>query len=538
MSIPSYLQTFITKNKQLRQDYLSSKQYKDKLDNHENTTKNNKIIMEKLSKKKDHEENYIRSKSTFTLDDLNDIGTKISESYTKPTKLDHDNIMGIKNDYNSDTDSGTEYHLEEESSFETINYVITKDDLTMFENFDAKFFDLPPLNTLRTSNYNDDPGMHPRYKSLAVASRLKLMFMDCVKTLHSLGIEIYAVRKNLENYQNGGNCCLRYGVFVFSCRKNNFEFKFTFLDDGDSPSGYFYTSEIKNVINQTKIEVSCSFNVTTDYTKNHKLDYSQQKFLKLISGMTQIQFRDMFYGPLWRIPKLLEKLTEYKITVPSVKLSDFNDQFHSNKYYIKVSKNDRHLILFPSIYHGIKLYFTNVVPFQVNECRDNYRFTYKGDSDIDILIQYINEYFNKLEGNYGYTENGKYFNDKTFMNEFPNATLKILYVHHFQGFYNQSANIYCSDTLDIDNMSGFDMFFVLGSDIDEVVKINMEFVADYYGVRFTFDKRVDPFNCVLTISPMYKNAGSEKLCSFSPMVKFHESYSDCVAMIRELNDIL
>ena len=95
MSIPFDLKNLITKNKQLRQDYLSSKQYKDKVDNHETMTKNNKIIMEKLSKKRDHEENYIRSKSTFTLDDLNDIGTKISESYTKPTKLDHDNIEGV-----------------------------------------------------------------------------------------------------------------------------------------------------------------------------------------------------------------------------------------------------------------------------------------------------------------------------------------------------------------------------------------------------------------------------------------------------------
>lgn len=538
MSLPSNLINLITKNKQLRQDYLSSAQYNDKLNNHETIVRNNENLIEKLRRKKDNKENYIKSQSVFTFDDLNDIGTKISESYVNLVKLDHHDIMGFKNDYDSDTNSDTEYNLEEEPSFETINFILTKKDLTMFENFDEKFFKMSPLDTLDRSNYNDSADIHPTYKTTKIGPRLKLIFMDCVKTLHSFGIEIYAVRKNLGNYQNGNNCCLRYGVFVFSCRKNNFEFKFTFIDDGDCPAGYFCTSEIKNTLTKTKSNILCSFNIITDYTKKYKFDFSQQKFMALISGMIEAQFRDKFYGPLWRIPKLLEKSTKYKITVPTVKLNYFNDAIHYNKYYIKVNKNDKQLILFPSVCNEIKLYFTDIVPLQVNECRNNYRFTYKNDSDIDTLVKYINEYFNRLEGNYGYKEAGKYFNDKTFMSDFPDKTLKVINTHSTQSIYIQNIDIYCNDTLDIDNISGFDIFFVLGCSTNTVVKINMDFVVDYYGVRFTFDKRIDPLNCVLTICPMYKhiNINSDTIYNFCPVIKFHDSYLNCVDMIRQLND--
>jgi hypothetical protein len=90
--------------------------------------------------------------------------------------------------------------------------------------------------------------------------------------------------------------------------------------------------------------------------------------------------------------------------------------------------------------------------------------------------------------------------------------------------------------MDIDNMLGFDIFFVLGETVGDVVKINMPFTVDYYGVRFLFDKRVDPFNCVLTISTICKNTTSNEFHKLSPLIVFHESYSDCIDIIKKLNN--
>lgn len=544
MSISS-LTNLITKNKLNKENYSSSKMYKDKLDYHNRTSEKNNIIIEKLNRKKDREANYIKSKSIFTLGDLDDIGSKISVEYTNCNKSYKmfDNLQGTRNDSNSGSNEEIIDDLEPEQSFEIVNFKITEKDLLMFENFHPKFLKTSQLSKIKLQDRYDED-MHPEYRKLNVPERLKKIFMDCVRTIQSLDIEIYGVRKNLENYHHGNNCCINSAVFIFSCKKNNFEFKFSFVDDGDCPTGCFYAKEIKNVVTQTKLETStCYFNITRIYDKNYKFSYEQQKFLALINGKTETQFRDMFYGPLLRIPQLLNKLTKFKIGVPKVPDDYFNDDIY-NKYYIKVVSNDKELLLYPSVSGGaIRLYFMHFIPTRTYEYVEKfYSFSYKTDSDIDSLIEYITNYFNRMGGNYGYKENGKYFNDKTFMLEFPNVQessekFKTLYLHPDVSYINPT-NIYCIDTLDVENISGFDMFFVLGSEMKDIVKINMPYITDCYGIRFMFDKRVDPLNCVLTISPMYKDMNSGNLVKFSPLVTLHESYLDCVEIIKELNNAL
>jgi len=534
MSVPTDLANSIKKNKQLRSEYLFSEKYKNKCETHDMILKQNIII----TKKKNHKANYIKSKSKFTIDDLNRISSEISLEYTNShNTYNSHSIYNVKNDSGSDYDNDidTISELEEESSYEIINYTLTLPDLPIFENFDSKFSGMSPLKILERDY---DTGIHPIYKVLSVPQRLQKMFMDCVRTIHSLDIEICAIMKNLENYHHGNNCCMNDPVFIFSCRKNNFEFKFTFVDDGDSPTGCFHVGEITNISTKNKLNFSgCYFDITTDYTKNYKFYYNQQKFLAFIDGVSETQFRNTFYGPLLRIPQLLVKLTKLKIYVPTVSEDYFNKEIYRD-YYIKIKNGDTQFILFPNVSgDGIELYFMDFVPKRTYEYVDKYySFIYKTDSDIDTLINYINAYINRISGKYGYLENGKYFNNTHVISNFSDRQLKLLSLKHTPSYLYNMFDLYCDDTMDIDNMLGFDIFFVLGETVGDVVKINMPFTLDYYGVRFLFDKRVDPFNCVLTISTICKNTTSNEFHKLSPLIVFHESYSDCIDIIKKLNN--
>jgi hypothetical protein len=266
---------------------------------------------------------------------------------------------------------------------------------------------------------------------------------------------------------------------------------------------------VKNIINNNeKIDHSVTFSLSGV----DKYDYDQQKFLAIINNNEN--FTNEFYGHIINLPQLLSKLTKYSIYT-SIMPEKYFDALNLTGYYIKVKSDTSCIILTPSSVDTIHL-SNEVIGKKMYWQVKNYRFTYKSDNDINDLIQCIEDYMCRLDGRYGYKENQIYYNEThlTFAN----------------------IDVYIAD--DVYNLKGFDTYFILYSNFinnnynDE---ISPEFM-DIYGIRFYYDHRVDPLNCIVSIKPMH-NIQSE-WTPFYPLINIHESYTNCLKMIENLITLL
>lgn len=190
----------------------------------------------------------------------------------------------------------------------------------------------------------------------------------------------------------------------------------------------------------------------------------------------------------------------------------FND-LNLTGYYIKVKSDKACVILTPSGVDTIHL-SNEVIGKKMYWQVKNYRFTYKSDADIDDLIQCIEDYMYRLNNQYGYRENQVYYNETrlTFSND-----------------------IYIAN--DVYNLKGFDTYFILCGNYDPNVTKNESYIMDSYGIRFYYDQRVDPLNCILSIRPMHTNQTSEWVM-FYELITIHESYSNCIKLIENLITLL
>ncbi len=232
------------------------------------------------------------------------------------------------------------------------------------------------------------------------------------------------------------------------------------------------------------------------------------------------------YAHYKKLPQLLATCYGNNVYIED-KYFNQENQNEIEHYRMIIKSENKQCVLTPSC---DTLYMSNKA-FQY-PYEDFYVIDYKSDKDFNQLIQYIDSYMNRLNG-YGYGGN-----EVDFIEQFPNLKIEI--------------------AQDINNLSGFELYFIL-SGYQENPDAIMSFIAipnakmpscilDYYGIKFLYDKKIDPLNCVLSIDCQYcdlslldKN-GSEsgswipyhnQLKSFDSF-KIHDSYDHCVNVIKEL----
>lgn len=333
-----------------------------------------------------------------------------------------------------------------------------------------------------------------RKKNRKLIKSINQLFMDCVNIITSMNIKINSVCKQLENYQPGKKDDYRK-VLTFYCIKGNYTIKFIYYNY----PGYLL---VKNIIkNNVKIDHHVTFNLDGI----DKYDYDQQKFIAIINDNQN--FTNEFYGHIIRLPQLLSKskYTVYTSEMPEKYFDDLN----LTGYYIKVKSDKACVILTPSGVDTIHL-SNNVIGKKMYWQVKNYRFTYKSDTDIDDLIQCIEDYMYRLNNQYGYKENQMYYNETHLT------------------FSAYIAN-------DVYNLKGFDTYFILYGNYDPYVTKNESHIMDSYGIRFYYDQRVDPLNCILSIRPMHNKT---EWTPFYELITIHESYSNCINLIENLITLL
>jgi len=450
----------------------------------------------------------IKSETFFTIDELKELGLKIGLDY-KPVPYKFEGGISGK------------------------LYMLTTPTPHIFKNFDPTIYRVPD------NCRSDNEKMSSKYINLKIPERLNKMFINCVNIINSMEIQIYALDIKLENYHNGSVSMLCGGcdVFIFSCRKNNFEIDFIFYDDCDWPNGSLIVNRIFNTTIQTTIEHRTSFEISDYFKSDYTDDYDKRKFLAIINGVFVDDFKNQIYGHIIRLPQLLADLTDFKIEHSNIP-DEYFDTAYLSDYYIQVNSENNCCLLTPGTH--TKLYLSkSVLNLRMLWSCDYYCFTYKSDTDIKKLTKCLTEYMDRIDGVYGYKENEIYYSEEYFKTKFPDLKIHL-------------AN-------DIDNLTGFDLYFILyGNQNDNKMskypimsedRMNTSYIMDCYGIRFYFNKNIDPDNCVLTIDSMCvdaitlanefdennnKTIYENKLHQFFPLVSIHQSYHNCIAIVENL----
>ncbi len=371
--------------------------------------------------------------------------------------------------------------------------------------------------------YDYDVKSKPKILEPIISSeeRYKKMFQDCVTLIYNLNIQIYNIEvKKLSGFNPT--------IFIFHGIISDIQCEFKCFESPDYKQGCLV---VTNTINKNQ---SINHHLYFDLAVKRDHDYDYKKFIAVIHGISIYDFKQALYQHFINLPELLADHYD-KVYLVDNYFKDNEDEIEDYKMLIQIGPlfYPKQCVLTPISHDTI--YITKDEYNRYSK-KEYYEITYKNENDFNNLIQYVNSFMNRQYG-YGYKNNGLHLNEINFINMFPSLKVDI--------------------AKDIDNLSGFDLYTVIGG-YQENPDAIMSFISmpihgqscilDYYGIRFLYDKRIDPLNCILCIDC--------KMCDLSTLTydihyvkyhqalksfysfKIHDSYYHCVKVIKELIALL
>jgi hypothetical protein len=328
-------------------------------------------------------------------------------------------------------------------------------------------------------------------------------FAVCIREFEDYGIinDSYTTNEHEDVFQ----CCNRYSLFHFICRKNHYKFEANyFLGCSRCPSSLDISKMIDTNTGQ-KIEVSCS--LLRDNVKNIDFDI-------LINSPDLTSYQNGRYEYFYSLPSLLEQ-KGFKVSVQK----EMENQCHMNhfdfNYIIEVETDKGKCNIIPHasnekrrrIYLCPSLDFINDIEEAKAKLDPEFqKYSFKRDRicintfnmdlvdyswNVAILDNFdiIGEYLDYLEGKYGYyDEDSKIFQKGEVIKDYVRSLGRNIDVKVKAKNYN-SPDIdvfmtYCSNPIFPLNFEG------------------KEFPYDFYGISFIYDKNKGK-ECQLTLEGLY-----------------------------------
>lgn len=305
------------------------------------------------------------------------------------------------------------------------------------------------------------------------------------------GIKIIEIQKFPENFYNRGVSALCFKMkptFIFNCEKNKYTFDIYFIDDCDC---YPCILEVKNLTDKktnTKIEINC------DLYSGTRNGTTTKCLLKFLNYDTILDYQSSEFRIFYELPKVLsDNAVEIISCENNIQNSiTINDQEFN--YYLQIKTQKGVCTIVPHDYESeFQLYTLPSLEFMNKDRTYKYdkleynsfhsqpkytwRFNYKSHSDITDLIKYINEYFDYLNGEYGYY----CMMTKTFKNE--NQAMKLLKEYHLN-LHNELKNF---------NSDEFNIDFVISDktnpEFGVCIVIDSKYPVGIYKVIFRYNKK-------------------------------------------------
>lgn len=393
----------------------------------------------------------------------------------------------------------------------------------------------------------------------------KKVYQMCIEEIRKHNIDIYGVEKDLSNFGNGGSSiCVSEPLFTFHCRKNNFKFKILFDDDCDCFPGILSVMEVEDINNGMKINIRCDLfhqNMSVVELKN---------FIRLINNVSYEKYIEERFGHFIRMPDLLRHcgfVVNY--LQQSVDNKHASDNYHDFKFVIEVMSKEGECYVIPYYEQDSQDYILYICPTlkeinRMNKTKPYYHEITKIDvnafyrymlpvcfklnynpHNINNLVTCINSYISYKNGNYGYYQDNKYYNEHMIQ--------RYIETH----YSNKESGKVTFDKFS-NNFTGpdFDVFISYVPVNDNIWMLlshrlkDMEYPYDYYGIHFYYDKQTDPVNCILIIEGKYHdftkvlneyfNKKYDNLKSninnVSEKVQFKGNYLECFEKIIQFLD--
>ncbi len=451
---------------------------------------------QKLQKAKELQKNKVYSENPLTFEELNLFGENIDKEYSMIPKEEIDNWSssgGIPGgfcwmDYGKYFDD-IENHKKHEK------HKNHKNEEHYSEKRGKK---LSEKHSLNESSYN-----------------CKQQYYDCVEKIKSFNIDIYGVNKVLKNYKNRtvSSCCGGTDSFYFYCRKNIYRFEIVFSDDCDCYPGLLYVKSIEDFTTKVIIPVNCD--LYCQNTGPHELE----NFLNLIDCISLEEYFHKRFGHYLRLSELFEKNGFVVISQPNLPTATINKHDFNFNCEINNGKGSCLVIPYRKDYEGseyclyicptltqineknkTKSYYYKKEKIDVNtfnhDMREiSYKISYESDDDFPELVKCVNAYIDKMSGNYGFYDMDEqvWKNDKNIQQ----------YVNTIKKFkLSTFVNNYTGPDFDVFikfNPGEYGLWSALTNDH----LTDMEYMYDFYGVRFWYDKKVNPEKCFVTIQGKY-----------------------------------
>jgi hypothetical protein len=432
------------------------------------------------------------SETTFTKDELYDFGKNLKQSYldVKPEDRKLDNFSG----------RGVPVGLSE------FVQRFGEPDIHQKTMKRARNFG-------RSKHAKHDPKKSPE-------DNYQEQYFKCLEIIQEHQFQVQSIVFSPSKYDNRGksSLCDDACVFEFRCQKNHYKFILQFEDDCDCDPGIFGLFDLENTINGEKCAGYCCdlYCQNTNQTRTNA-------YLQLIESQDISELKNKLFQ---KYQKLAEIFDAELVDLEPDRISK-NDQ-NDLDFYLRLPNEKASLLLVPLPEKGDYVLYLSPANYQIKtfensssqsmpiqsmweiyqyvvQLTDHYqpqqefpfKMIYSSDDDVSSLNKMIQHYQDFLTDNYGYPENGIFFNRKQIQQTFKNVAAG-----------QKSAKFYHNEDL----MSGRDIdtkvVFTRETNLDSLMPISyhteLHYPLDQYSAHFLYQKGHSEMTCL--ISGRYQNA--------------------------------
>lgn len=322
----------------------------------------------------------------------------------------------------------------------------------------------------------------------------KVESLELFDIIQRLNFEVFEYGKRIDE--------VRYDEYepiveYYSVKYKNYKFIVNHLEDVDITEGIFSVYEIENINSGEKIKYYLDLGCRN--TGEAKLEY----FLMLLDSDSEENFLEKKYSFVKQIPELLIK-NGYTEVEDNVKYK--TDSIKGN---IKIN-NSVYVIPYLAWMNEIRLVVTNAKKWDVNSSNDystiGYYVEYKSENDINVLINNIKALEKHVAGEYGFFENGRYYNNQD-LDKIININKKDKDGNYLDCFNHYHVRIEETRPWDcrgygapyINVYKGLEIARHFEISFNDAAQWSIGNIINTSDIIVKYDKRIDKNNCILMI---------------------------------------
>lgn len=363
----------------------------------------------------------------------------------------------------------------------------------------------------------------------------KQKYLNIVKTVQSMNVDIIGVIRNITKTNN--DITNSKQIYTFYCSNEYFTFDIEY-----TPASNYYNADILTAKNIKDKITKQSYEETYDYLDIYETN--MKDFLNFINRISTEDYISENFGHYLNLPKLFAKngfSVDYDLpTIKTLKtLKDFwiklyisntKGSCHIILHNIEYGSTEYQLYIFPTLdnikkkIHRCYKNITEITLDNIHEVKHTHHHTvnYTSENDFPELLKSVNNFLDQMNGDYGYwnIKTSKWQNDKLIENYCNKLKSNMFNVekcsilesmsefqrHMNDGYIDQVAKSKSKLTIKSNaNHNTFETLIIYHPITGSLISYypGIEYLIDFYGIKFSYNPVLNPWKCSLTIEGKY-----------------------------------